>query len=155
MVSPNGRYVAYTGYDDQMFTFHLQNLYLMEASGADQKLLGGSFPSSPSQVEWAPDSSGLYYVMQEKGEAQLYFLPLKGGPKRMTSGTHVLTSVSLSQKGQAAAVRTSFHEPGTLVTFDLKTPGADEDAGGSEQRCAAGYGRWARWRSCGSRRRTG
>lgn len=123
MVSPNGRYVAYTGYDDQLFTFHLQSLYLMEASGADQKLLAGGFPSSPSQIEWAPDSSGLYYVMQEKGEAQLYFLPLKGGPKRMTSGTHVLTSVSLSQKGQAAAVRTSFHEPGVLVTFDLKAPG--------------------------------
>jgi dipeptidyl aminopeptidase/acylaminoacyl peptidase len=121
-VSPNGRHVAYTGYDDQLFTFHLQSIYLMDATGASQKLLAGGLPSSPQQIEWAPDSSGLYYVMQERGEAQLYFLPLSGAPKRITTGTHLLTAVSLSQKGHAAAVRTTFHEPGVLVAFDLKSP---------------------------------
>lgn len=122
LVSPNGRHVAYGGYDDQMFTMHLASIYLMDASGANQKLLAGGLPSSPSQLEWAPDSSGLYYIMQERGEAHLYFLPLNGGPKRLTSGTNLLSSVSLSQRGQAAAVRTAFHQPGVLVTFDLKAP---------------------------------
>ncbi len=122
LVSPDGRHVAYTGYDDQFFTHHLQSIYLMNSAGAEQRLLAGGFPSSPSELEWAPDSSGLYYLMQERGEAQLYFLPLSGQPRRLTSGRHLLTAVSLSRKGHAAAVRTSFHEPGVLVAFDLKQP---------------------------------
>ena len=123
LVSPDGKWIAYTGYDDQRFTFHLQNIYLMDSSGGGKKVWAAAMPSSPAQLEWAPDSSGLYYVMQERGLANLYHLPLDGAPRQVTDGVHVLTAASLSKKGTAAAIRTSFHEPSTLVAIDLGRPG--------------------------------
>lgn len=123
LVSPDGRWIAYTGADDEKLTFTLQNIYLMKADGSDKRLWAGRLPSSPSQIEWAPDSSGVYYVMQERGQANLFHLPLNGQPKQATDGVHLLTAVSLAKNGNAAAVRTSYHEPSTLVAFNLKSPG--------------------------------
>ena len=50
------------------FTSHLSSLYLMDATGGRKRLWVGNLPSSPSNVAWAPDGSGVYYSMQEAGE---------------------------------------------------------------------------------------
>jgi dipeptidyl aminopeptidase/acylaminoacyl peptidase len=120
--SPNGRYVAYMGWDDQSFTNHVASLYIMDAQGGGKRMWAGKLPSSPRDVIWAADSSGVYYEMEEKGETNLYFAPVDAPVKKVTSGVHVLAGVSMSKSGQAAAVRTSFQEPGSLVTFDVKNP---------------------------------
>ena len=122
-MSPDGKHVAYTGYDDQQFTNHVGSLYVMAPDGSGAKLWAGGLPSSPADVEWAPDSSGVYYSMQERGMENLYFVPLNGKPRQVTDGVHMLTGVSLANNGQAAAIRSSFKDPGVLVTFNTKTPG--------------------------------
>ncbi len=124
LVSPDGKWIAYTGADERKFTYHLQSIYVMAAGGEGKKEWAAGLPSSPSQMEWAPDSSGVYYVMQERGLANLYYLPVNGKPKQITDGVHLLMAVSLSKKGTAAAVRTGYHEPPVLTAFDLKSPGA-------------------------------
>ncbi len=121
-VSPDGKWVAYTGYDDQNFTSHLASLYLMDANGGQKRLWAGNFPSSPSNVTWAPDGSGVYFGMQERGEASLYFIPLAGNPRRMTKGGQVLSAFSVSRTGQVAATVATAHRPSVLVTFNLQKP---------------------------------
>ena len=46
-VSPDGRWIAYTGYDEQKFTNHVASLYLMDSTGGSKKLWAGKLPSSP------------------------------------------------------------------------------------------------------------
>jgi dipeptidyl aminopeptidase/acylaminoacyl peptidase len=121
--SPDGRWIAYTGYDQRDYTNHIASIYLMHVSGDNKRTLATNLPSSPQDVEWAPDGSGLYYSMQEVGQQNTYFVPLTGGPKKVTEGVHLISGVSIANNGRAAAVRTSFREPGTLVTFDIKNPG--------------------------------
>lgn len=123
-VSPDGKWVAYTGYDDQRWTYHLSNLYLMEASGAGKKVWAGGLPNSPNDIVWAPDSSGVYYSLGEKGTANLHFIGRDGKARQITEGNHVLSQYSISDTGQVAAVRSTFHQPPHLVTFDVKRPGA-------------------------------
>jgi dipeptidyl aminopeptidase/acylaminoacyl peptidase len=120
--SPNGRYVAYIGYDDQKFTSHVGSLYLMDSQGGGKRTWVGKLPSTPTNVLWAEDSSGVYYSMEESGVANLYFSPIDAPVRKVTTGVHVLTGVSVAKNGQAAAVRTSFQEPGSLVTFDIRNP---------------------------------
>jgi dipeptidyl aminopeptidase/acylaminoacyl peptidase len=120
--SPNGRYVAYTGYDDQRFTSHVSSLYLMNADGTGKRMLAEKLPSSPTGVEWAPDGSGVYYAMEEKGTSNVYFAHIDKPVRALTSGNHMLTQVSMADNGVAAAVRSSFHEPGSLVVFDNRQP---------------------------------
>ena len=123
-VSPDGRWVAYTGFDQQKFTSHLSSLYLMDATGGRKRLWVGQLPSSPSNVAWSPDGSGVYYSMQQSGEENTWFAPADQGmaPKKLTNGTHMLTSLSFSKNGQAAAVRSSVKQPGQIVTFSMAKP---------------------------------
>jgi len=126
-VSPDGKWIAYSGYDDKRFTRHLSSLYLMAADGSGKRAWAEGLPDSPGDVEWAADGSGVYYLMNEAGTTNLYFAALEGKPKKMTEGNHVLTGVSISDNGYAAAVVTSYHRPGTLVTTDLKRPSGWKD----------------------------
>jgi len=122
VVSPDGRLVAYTGYDDKDFTSHLSSLYLMDADGGGKRLLAGSLPNSPSNPFWAPDGSGVYFLMAERGESNAYFVTTAGKVNRVTEGVHYLTGLTAARSGQAAAILTTFHQPGALVTFSLARP---------------------------------
>jgi dipeptidyl aminopeptidase/acylaminoacyl peptidase len=123
-VSPDGKWVAYTGYDDQKFTSHLSSIYLAAADGSGRKMWAGNLPNSPDELTWAADSSGVYFSMHAQGKANLYQLPRDGQPRQLTEGLHVLSAVTIADNGMAAAVRTSYHAPPHLVTFDVKRPGA-------------------------------
>jgi len=122
LVSPDGEWIAYMGYDDKNYTSHLSNLYLMDQSGGKKKMLAGNLPSSPSNLTWANDGSGLYYLMAEKGESNLYFVTLKGQVKKITSGNHYLSGLSMAKNGQTAATVSNFYNPGYLATFNIKKP---------------------------------
>ena len=124
VVSPDGQWIAYTGYDQQNFTSHLASLYVMEASGAAKRLWAGNLPSSPTGVTWAADGSGVYYSMQERGQENTHFIGVapRSEPLPVTRGAHVLSSVSIASNGRAAAVRSDAREPGSLVTFTMAAP---------------------------------
>lgn len=124
LASPDGTWIAYSGFDQKNFTSHLSSLYIMDTGGKRQRLWAGSLPSSPSNVQWAPDGSGVYYSMQEQGEENTYFVGADIGvpPKKITVGKHMLTSVSMAKNGVAAAVRGHVTEPGVLVSFPLSRP---------------------------------
>jgi dipeptidyl aminopeptidase/acylaminoacyl peptidase len=123
--SPDGRWIAYTGYDQQHFTSHLSSLYLMDSTGGRKRLWVGNLPSSPSNVTWAPDGSGVYYSMEQEGEENTWFAPADQGlaPRRVTSGVHVLSAVSFAENGRAAGVLTSVTRPGVLVAFSTSNSG--------------------------------
>ena len=122
LVSPDGKWIAYAGYDDKDYTSHLSDIYLMDTAGGNKRLLAGQLPDSPSNLGWAADSSGVYYLMAEKGGSNAYFVALDGKSKKITKGSQYLTGLSLSRSGQAAAVLSTFHRPGYLITFSLAKP---------------------------------
>jgi len=118
-VSPDGKWIAYTGYDDKNYTRHLSNLYLMDISGKKKRLLAGDLPNSPSSITWSSDGSRVYYFMAEKGESNLYFVSTNGKIKKITEGLHYLSGLSMAKNGQVATTRSTFHKPGYLMTFNL------------------------------------
>jgi len=123
-VSPDGTWIAYTGFDDKAYTSHLSSLYVMDAGGGSKKLLAGGLPSSPGVVDWSADNSGVYYQMEESGENNLYFVTTGGAVRKVTKGARVLAGVSIARNGQAAATISKPNRPGYLVTFNLAKPEA-------------------------------
>lgn len=122
--SGDGKWIAYTGYDDKNYTSHISSLYLMDSNGGSKRMLAGNLPSSPSNVIWAADNSGLYYQMQEWGESNLYFVSLAGAIKKITKGGQVLSGGSIAANGQVAATLTTPYRPSYLITFNLAKPDA-------------------------------
>ena len=127
VVSPDGTKVVYTGYDWTKDTWIDSKLYVMNADGSNPRLMSGEWDRSPSSLRWAADGSGVYFTAQNEGTQNLYFLPLATGPtskvQQVTSGSHLLSVTDLSAKGKAVGTLTSFHQPGDVVVFDVKTPG--------------------------------
>lgn len=121
-VSPDGKWIAYTGYDDKKYTSHLFSIYLMDVTGEKKQLLAGELPNSPSSITWAPNSSGVYYLMGEKGVSNLYFVSMRGQIKKVTEGNHYLSELTVAKNGQVATTISTFYNPGYLVTFSLKKP---------------------------------
>lgn len=122
-VSPDGKWIAYTGYDDRRFTSHVAEIYLMDVDGENKKRLGGDFASSPRSLTWAPDSSGVYFLEGKHGSYNLRFLGLDGGT-RSAEGKQTLNGLSIADDGTAAAVVSTFDRPGYLATFPLEDPAA-------------------------------
>jgi len=121
-ISPDGHSIAYTGYDEKNFTNHVASIYVMDSQGGGKRVWAENLMSSPQQVIWAKDGSGIYFTVEEQGSTHVYFAPVGGKTRRITSGVETLTGFSLSDNGQVASVRSSFTEPGTLVTFNVKDP---------------------------------
>ena len=121
-VSPNGQWIAYTGYDDKKYTSHLSSLYLMDKNGGNKRVWADNLLSSPNNLTWAADNSGVYFTVEEKGSNHIYFAPTNGPIRKLTNAVQFLAGFSLAPNGQAATVRSSFKEPGTLVTFKVQDP---------------------------------
>jgi dipeptidyl aminopeptidase/acylaminoacyl peptidase len=122
-VSPDGRWIAYTGYDMTDDTYRDQDLWVMTVDGTEHRLLSGDFQRSPGSLRWAPDNSGIYFVAQNEGTAQLHFAPLRGGEiRQVTSGNHVLAVSDIHSSGLIVGTLTSPHEPGDVVSFNVRSP---------------------------------
>ncbi len=121
-ISPDGRWIAYSGYDDKNYTSHLSSLYLMDIGGTKKSILAGGLPNSPSSITWAPDGSGIYYLMRQKGESNLYFVSTSRKIRKITKGVHYLSGLSIAKNGQVASTRSAFYKPSYLVTFNLRKP---------------------------------
>lgn len=124
-VSPDGKRVAYAGYDWTKNTWQDSKLYVMDIDGGNPRLVSGTWDRSPQNLQWREDGTGVYFTAQDQGTQNLYFLPLAGTRadevQPVTRGTHMLAASSMA-KGKAVGVLTSFSKPPDIVTWDLAAP---------------------------------
>ena len=128
VVSPDGKSIAYTGFDWTTDTWIDSKLYVANIDGSNPRLVSGDWDRSPGDVTWAPDGSGLYFNAQDQGSENLHFLPLSGPQagtaQPVTQGVHMLSVSDIAASGTAVGVRSSFHQPPDVVRFDVKKPTA-------------------------------
>lgn len=124
-VSPDGKLIAYTGYDWTKDTWVDSKVYVMNADGSEPRLMSADWDRSPASLMWSADGSGVYFTAQSEGSQNLYYLPVgrsAGSVQPITRGTHLLTVSDMNAKGRAVGVLTSAHQPGDVVTLDVKSP---------------------------------
>jgi dipeptidyl aminopeptidase/acylaminoacyl peptidase len=129
LISPDGRWIAYTGFDRTDDTYIVSKIYVVGVDGSNLRVISDSLDpyTSPYRgpqvsIAWAPDSSGIYFSPGERGTRNIYFAPLKGEIRQITRGNHILTLPHISRTGRAVSTLTSFHKPGDVVIFDLQKP---------------------------------
>lgn len=120
-VSPDGRLIAYTGYDNSTDTWIDSKLYLMNIDGTGSKLLL-DMDRSPQNLIWAADGSGVYFSVQSEGAQNLRFVTTTGQARNVTEGKHVLAVTDIHPSGQAVGTLTSPMRPGDVVIFNVKAP---------------------------------
>lgn len=121
-VSPDGRYIAYTGYDFTDDTYIESGLYVMERDGNNPRLLTSDLDRSPSELTWSGDSRTIYFSVDNEGTRNLYAATLDGRTRKVTDGVHMLDTSDISANGLAVGVLSSFHQPGDIVSFTIRRP---------------------------------
>jgi dipeptidyl aminopeptidase/acylaminoacyl peptidase len=118
-VSPDGKWVAYVGYDDKSYTNHVASLYLMSSDGSGKRMLAGNLDSSPQNVGWWANSQTVFFTVESKGKTDLCWVNLADGKVNKASTSTILSGASATNKtGQFAAVTSTLTEPGAIVTFN-------------------------------------
>ena len=122
VVSPNGRLIAYTGFDSTSATWVDSKLYVMNADGSGRRTLTESLDRSPQGLIWAPDNSGVYFSIESEGSRNLHFASLGGQVRALTKGDHVLNVAAIDRSGLAVGVLSSSQRPNDIASFNVRTP---------------------------------
>jgi dipeptidyl aminopeptidase/acylaminoacyl peptidase len=121
-VSPDGKMVAYTGYDWTDDTYRDSQLYIMNIDGTGHRSLTATLDRSPGQLTWATDNSGIYFNIEDQGTAQVYFAAVKGNVRAVTQGKHMLSLASISPQGVMAGTWADSKSPADIATFTAANP---------------------------------
>jgi dipeptidyl aminopeptidase/acylaminoacyl peptidase len=121
-VSPDGRYIAYTGYDHTDDTYVDARLYVMDRDGGNPRLLTPDLDRSPRGLMWSRDSRTIYFNVDSEGTRNLYATTLDGRTRKVTDGVHMLSTSDINANGLAVGVLSSFHQPGDIVRFTTRRP---------------------------------
>jgi dipeptidyl aminopeptidase/acylaminoacyl peptidase len=78
VVSPDGKYVAYTGFEDKVQAYQVRTLQLMDANGTNKRTISLNLDRDVNDVTWASDSKGLYFLYDDKGRTKIAYIDLKG-----------------------------------------------------------------------------
>ena len=84
VVSPDGRWIAYLGYDDRYQGYQLTQLQVMDRDGNEPQVLSQDLDRSVGSPRWAADSSGIYGTYDDQGHTKLAFFPLVGAKQDLT-----------------------------------------------------------------------
>ena len=121
--SPDGKWIAYTGYDSTSDTWTDAKLYVMSANGTGHKLLVPKWDRTPSDLTWSKDGSTIYFNAENEGARNLYVASVATGDvKPVTTGRQVLSVTSINANGTAVGVMSTASHPADVVAFTLAAP---------------------------------
>ncbi len=121
-VSPDGRTIAFAGFDSTGYTYTLSRLQLMGIDGADHGALTPEFDRPVFGLRWAPDGRGLYFTNQDHGALNVAYADLGGDIRAVTSGAQIvsLSSIATNQGNIGAGILAGPQQPGDVTTLSLK-----------------------------------
>ncbi|HYL96904.1 MAG TPA: S9 family peptidase [Terriglobales bacterium] len=117
--SPDGKYIAYLaqvrpGYESDRF-----RLMLYDRAAGSHRGLTENFDRWVGGFVWAPDSSRIYFVAEDKGEQPIYQVGVNGGEvRRLERGTN--DDLAITSDGKALLfTRMSVRAPNEIYVVEL------------------------------------
>ncbi|WP_166943897.1 S9 family peptidase [Sphingopyxis panaciterrae] len=86
LVSPDGRLIAYVGFDDKGRAYENNNLYVMNRDGSGRRVLTGNWDHSVDAIAWDADNGGVYAQYDDHGETRVARVGLDGSIRDVASG---------------------------------------------------------------------
>ncbi len=84
VVSPNGKLIAYLGFDDKHQGYQLTELYVMNKDGSNIKQLSKNLDRSVQNPQWSGNNK-IYYQYSDKGNTNIVRTDLKSNRKRVSN----------------------------------------------------------------------
>ncbi len=84
VVSPDGKLIAYLGFDDRYQGYQVTRLYVMDRDGSNPRMISGSLDRDVNNIHWAADNRGLYFQFTDQGKIKVAHISLTGKVTELT-----------------------------------------------------------------------
>jgi dipeptidyl aminopeptidase/acylaminoacyl peptidase len=128
-ISPDGKKIAYVGFDDRYQGYQIRQLYVMNRDGSGSRPLSGAFDGDVHAPRWAPDGQGIYFTSDAHGNTGLYLIDLKGHVHKLagdigssTSAYGGVPTFSIAKDGTFATTHTRPDLPGEIAVGKKDAP---------------------------------
>ena len=129
VVSPDGKQIAFAGFDDNYKSYQLRQLYVMNRDGSGVRRVSPDIDRSFMRPAWTPDGSGLLCLLADQGDTQIALVSLDGTMKVLTGnvGTAGLAfsygaSFAIAKTGTLTFPYSSVNIPGDIAVASLENP---------------------------------
>ena len=85
-LSPDGSKLAYTGFDDQLLSYTIQQLYVMDLESGSSRPLTESLDRSIDSAQWAEDGRSIYVQYDDHGITRIARISLNGRIEPVVEG---------------------------------------------------------------------
>lgn len=102
-VSPDGKYIAYTGYDDRHQGYQNTLLYVMNRDGSGKHVVSGKLDEGVANPTWSADSRGIYVQYDEQGDTKVALFTLDGSYRAVAA--HIGSGSSAYSGGSFSVAR--------------------------------------------------
>ena len=124
-VSPDGKLVAFTGFDDRYQGYQVNKLYVMDRDGSNIRLLCDDLDRDIQNLSWARDSKSLYFQYDHQGNTVVANTDLSGNRKQMVKDVGGLSlgrpysggDHSVSKNGVVAFTLGTTEHPSDLAVY--------------------------------------
>ena len=128
-ISPDGKHIAYVGFEDKYQGYQVSQLDLMNCDGSNQRVLSSKWDRDVAAVQWARDGSGIYFTSDDQGNTGLYFISLDGTVKKLLDNVGSASSAyggsgtfTIASNGAFAITQTRPNNPGDIAVGSLSNP---------------------------------
>ena len=85
-ISPDGKQIAYLGYDDKYLGYQISQLYIADIDGSNPKVISEKLDRDVNNIQWAADGKGLYFQYVEFGHTKIAHISTAGKVTNITDG---------------------------------------------------------------------
>ena len=122
--SPDGKMIAYVGFDDRYQGYQVTNLYLMNRDGSSPHQVIISLDRDVVNIAWGIDNKGIYFQFDDKGNTRIAYADLYGNVTTLTDNVGGLVldrpyeggSFTVSSNGRFAFTHTNTDHPSDLAS---------------------------------------
>ena len=137
--SPDGKHIAYLGFDDKQLGYQATQLYVMDSDGSHAHSITASLDRDAASPKWLGDAKTLVFQYDDHGSTKIAAIDLSGKMRALAEGVggadvsrpYSGGSFSIAPNGRFAFTLASATKPAALATGtsprDIKTLGALSD----------------------------
>ncbi len=129
VVSPDGKRIAYVGFDDHKQGYQVRQLYVMNRDGLGKRVVTGGFDRSIGNIHWGRRGDGVYFQYDDQGITYVGYAALNGKVRSVVEnvggldlgrpyagGQYTLTA----RAGRIAFTLTSPQHPADVAVVDAR-----------------------------------
>jgi len=129
VISPDGKHIAYIGYDDRHQAHQTTKLYIMDIDGNHKRVVTKNLDRSILTPKWHPNGQGILAMYIDEGTTKLSHFDLNGTETNITNdiGSYVsayssAASFSISEAGRVAVTYTRPDLPNEIAVGSVAEP---------------------------------